>query len=49
MWRKLTFSLIRPEPRYGMMYTHNRYGLYVSCGRGWIEEYYNDLWMYDFR
>lgn len=32
-----------------MMYTHNRYGLYVSCGRGWLDEYYDDLWMYDFR
>lgn len=32
-----------------MTYTHNRYGLYVACGRGWLDEYYDDLWMYDFR
>ena len=31
-----------------MLYTHNKYGLYISCGRGWLDQYYNDLWIYDF-
>jgi hypothetical protein len=31
-----------------MLYTHNKHGLYVSCGRGWLDEYFNDLWIYDF-
>ena len=32
-----------------MLYSHNKHALYVACGRGWLDEYYNDLWMYDFR
>ena len=32
-----------------MLYTHNRHGLIISCGRGWLDEYFNDLWIYDYR
>ena len=31
-----------------MLYSHNKYGLYISCGRGLFENYYNDLWVYAF-
>jgi hypothetical protein len=41
--------LARPSARYGMLYTHNKHGMYISCGRGWLDEYFNDLWIYDFR
>lgn len=44
----MSFSLSRPSPRYGMLYSHNRHGLYVACGRGWLDEYFSDMWMYDF-
>lgn len=48
-WRPLSFSTNRPSARYGMLYTHNKYGLYISCGKGWLNDYSNDLWIYDFR
>ncbi len=31
-----------------MLYTHNKHGLYVSCGRGYLDDYFNDLWIFDF-
>jgi hypothetical protein len=31
-----------------MLYSHNSHGLYVACGRGWLDEYFSDMWMYDF-
>jgi hypothetical protein len=48
IWRQLSFSMTRPSARYGMLYTHNKHGLYISCGRGWLDNYFNDLWIYDF-
>ena len=47
-WKQLSYSIERPSARYGMLYTHNKYGLYISCGRNWVD-FYNDLWIYDFR
>jgi hypothetical protein len=48
IWKQLSYSLDRPSARYGMLYTHSKYGLYISCGRNWID-FYNDLWIYDYR
>lgn len=31
-----------------MLYSHNKNGLYICCGRGLFENYFNDLWVYDF-
>lgn len=47
-WRAISFTLTRPSARYGMLFSHNKQGLYISCGRGLFENYFNDLWVYDF-
>lgn len=31
-----------------MLYTHSKYGLYISCGRALFEQYFSDLWVYDY-
>jgi hypothetical protein len=45
----------KPQARYAMTYAHNRFGLYVSGGRGPYSQshndhrIYSDLWFYEFR
>jgi hypothetical protein len=49
LWRELTLSVVRPNARYGMVYSHNKYGMYISTGRASYTEFFNDIWVFDFR
>lgn len=31
-----------------MVYSHNKYGLYISSGRGVYNQIYGDIWVFDF-
>lgn len=47
-WKEISLSSIRPLARYSTVYAHNRYGLYISGGKGFFNDVYNDIWMFEF-